>query len=154
MRITMSTTRIVLAISAALMLTIGTADADFVGLNLGTHPGNTPFSNNFLNSSNSIGVVDDLDAEPAQKPSMVLILEHPISALPNIRYQGYALDSSDNSSTNPGVNFNGGALNAGNVSTSSFDLNHDDIVLYYQLLNNWVDLDMGVDLKRFDGCVF
>ena len=24
-------------------------------------------------------------------------------------------------------------------------------MLYYQLLNNWIDLDMGVDLKRFDG---
>jgi len=140
-----------MATSALLLLSIGTAGAEFVGLNLGTRPGNTPFANNFLNSSNSLDVVDDLDVERTQQPSMVLILEHPISALPNIRYQGYNLNSSDSSSTDPGVNFNGGALNAGNVSSSSFDLNHDDIVLYYQLLNNWVDLDMGVDLKRFDG---
>lgn len=139
-----------MAVSATLLLAIGTAAADFVGLNLGTRPDNTPFANNFLNSSSS-DVADDLDAERAQQPSMVLILEHPIAALPNIKYQGYNLDSSDSSSTDPGVNFNGGALNAGNVGNSSFNLNHDDIVLYYQLLNNWIDLDMGVDLKRFDG---
>lgn len=149
----MSITGTVMATSAILLLAIGTAGADFVGLNLGARPGNTPFSNNFHGSSSSIDLVDDLDLERAQLPSMVLILEHPITALPNIRYQGYHLDSSDNSSTDPGVNFNGGALNAGNATVSSFDLNHDNIVLYYQLLNNWIDLDMGVDLKRFDGRV-
>jgi outer membrane protein len=45
---------------------------------------------------------------------------------------------------------NSAAIN-GKTTTNSFDLNNQDIVLYYQLLNNWVDLDMGVDLKRFDG---
>jgi outer membrane protein len=142
-----------MATSALLLLVIGTAGADFVGLNLGVRPGNTPFSNNFHSSAGSIDLIDDLDVELPQRPSMVLILEHPITALPNIRYQGYNLDSSDSSSTDPGVNFNGGALNASSISASSFDLNHDDIVLYYQLLNNWIDLDMGVDLKRFDGRV-
>jgi outer membrane protein len=147
----MSFTRIVMATSAAALLIIGTADAEFVGLNLGVQPASTPFANKFYSSSNSIDVVDDLDVERAQQPSMVLILEHPIAVLPNIRYQGYNLDSTDSSTTDPGVNFNGGALNSGNLSASSFDLNHDNIVLYYQLLNNWIDLDMGVDLKRFDG---
>ena len=33
--------------------------------------------------------VDDLDVEDSAQSSMVLILEHPIAVLPNIRYQGY-----------------------------------------------------------------
>ena len=84
---------------------------------------------------------------------MMLILEHPITALPNIRYQGYNLDSTDRSSLNADGNFNGGALSASNGSAPSFDLAHDDLVLYYKLLNNRINLDMGVDLKRFDGRV-
>lgn len=147
----MSITRNVLATSALLLLAIGTADAEFIGLNLRASSANQPFANNIYSGTSSIDLVDDLDVDRAPQPSMVLILEHPIAVLPNIRYQGYNLDSTDSSYTDPGVKFNGGALGAGNESATSFDLNHDDIVLYYQLLNNWIDLDMGVDLKRFDG---
>lgn len=142
----MSTSTRLFAISACLGLTIGTAEADFVGLNIGpshlqpalsnpAHPGN----------SDSIDLVDDLDVENPEQSSMMLILEHPISALPNIRYQGYELDSSST--------FNSGSKSGGVSSStgSSFELSQDDIVLYYQLLDSKVDLDFGVDLKRFDG---
>ena len=137
--------------SACLWLTIGTAEADFVGLNIGVH---TSQSANTFNhsSSSSIDLVDDLDVDNSVQSSMVLILEHPISAFPNIRYQGYNLDSSESSGVSSETSYNGGATSAGKTTTS-FDLNHEDIVLYYQLLNNWIDLDMGVDLKRFDGQV-
>ncbi len=84
---------------------------------------------------------------------MVLILEHPISVLPNIRYQGYNLFSPESSEVSLDANSNGSATIAGKTTATSFDLDHEDIVLYYQLLNNWIDLDMGVDLKRFDGHV-
>jgi outer membrane protein len=141
----MSKTRIVFALSACLWLTIGTAKADFVGLNIGPHTGQLA---NTLNRS--IDLVDDLDVDNPAQSSMLLILEHPIALLPNVRYQGYSLDSTDSSrvsseSSNAAIN--------GKTTANSFDLNNQDIVLYYQLLNNWVDLDMGVDLKRFDGQV-
>ena len=74
-------------------------------------------------------------------------------ALPNLRYQSYNLDSSDNTTINPRLNFSGSQSATVNNTGSSYDLAHDDIVLYYQLLNKWIDLDMGVDLKRFDGQV-
>jgi outer membrane protein len=74
---------------------------------------------------------------------MTFILEHPISALPNIKYQGSQLDSD--------LSVSGAALDSSNQGSPTFDLEHDDIVLYYQLLDNWVDLDLGVDVKRVDG---
>jgi len=147
----MSITRIVSAISACILLAIGTAEAEFIGLNIGANPGAATHSGAFSNTSSSIDLVDDLDAEDSAQSSMVLILEHPIAVLPNVRYQGYNLDSSDSSGLNSDISLNGGTLNAASNGNSAFDLDHEDIVLYYQLLNNWVDLDMGVDLKRFDG---
>ena len=138
--------------SACLWLTIGTAEADFVGLNIGVHTNQSAHTFN-RNSASSIDLVDDLNVNNPAQTSMVLILEHPISVLPNIRYQGYNLYSSESSGVNLEAKNNGNAAIAGKTTTTSFDLNHEDIVLYYQLLNNWVDLDMGVDLKRFDGQV-
>ncbi len=81
---------------------------------------------------------------------MVLILEHPIgtSRISDIRvttltHRTIPREPRDRRDNNGGTQ---GTL-------TSFDLDHEDIVLYYQLLNNWIDLDMGVDLKRFDGQV-
>ena len=147
----MSTTRTVTAISACMLLAIGTAEAEFVGLNIGANPATAAYPDAFSNSSSSIDLVDDLDADSSAQSSMVLILEHPIAVLPNVRYRGYNLDSSDNSGLNSDIGLNGGMLEAAGNGNSAFDLDHEDIVLYYQLLNNWIDLDMGVDLKRFDG---
>jgi outer membrane protein len=77
-----------------------------------------------------------------------LILEHPIPILPNIIFQGFELESSG-SVNGANLTFEGEAF-TGTV-TSTFDLSHNDIVLYYELLDNWVSLDLGLDLKRFDG---
>jgi outer membrane protein len=137
---------------ACLWLTIGTAEAEFVGLNIGVHTSQSANTFNRYYSASSIDLVDDLDVNNPAQTSMVLILEHPISVLPNIRYQGYNLYSSERSDVNMEANNSGSEAIAGKTTTT-FDLNHEDIVLYYQLLNNWIDLDMGVDLKRFDGQV-
>ena len=143
----------VFAISACIWLANGTARADFVGLNIGSSQWAPAPYTSFNNSdSNSFDVVDDLDLENPEQSSMALILEHPITALPNFRYQGYELDSSDYSSFPSDFRLNGEPLNSGNGITSSIDLTQDDIVLYYQLpSSNRMNLDLGVDLKRFDG---
>jgi outer membrane protein len=145
----MSFTRTVFALSACYWLMIGTAEADFIGLNIDGYSAQ-PFQS--YNSS-SIDLVDDLDVDNPAQTSMVLILEHPITVLPNIRYQSYNMGSSNNRSTNPDFSFNQGSPGFGSDSNASYDLASNDLVLYYQLLSNWMDLDMGVDLKRLDGQV-
>ena len=130
----------------------GTAQAEFVGLNIGASHWAPAISGSFNSSDDSsIDLVDDLDVDNPSQTSMVLILEHPIDALPNVRYQGLNLDSSGRSTLNSDLEFNGETFNSGNQVTSTFDLNQDDIVLYYELLDTRLNLDVGVDLKRIDG---
>lgn len=138
---------------ALLWLVSGVVHAEFIGLDISKSHWAPAVSGKLNSNNNSIDLVDDLGVTDASEPSMVLILEHPISGLPNLRYQGYNLGSSG--STRPGsdISFNGETFASGNQVTSTFDLSHDDIVLYYQLLDNWVNLDLGLDLKRFDGAV-
>jgi outer membrane protein len=121
------------------MLMTGTVEAEFVGLNIGVSRSASTTPNSF----DSIDLIDDLDVDNPQHSSMTIILEHPITALPNIRYQGSQLVSD--------ISINGEVFNFGNRNSSTFDLSQDDIVLYYQLLDNWVNLDLGVDVKRLDG---
>lgn len=134
----------VCSISALMWLTTGTANAEFVGLNLGASHWRAATSSSFeSNDTDSIDLIDDLDVDHPEQSSMTFILEHPITALPNIRYQGSQLDSNKS--------LQGETFSSEGQTSSGFDLSHDDIVLYYQLLDNWVDLDLGVDVKRLDG---
>ena len=135
----------VFAMSACLGLTAGTAQAEFIGLNIGNGLQPPPQQNYSVGSA--IELVDDLDRESPTQSSMVLILEHPISALPNIRYQGLPLElpGSGNSSASR-------YSDSTNIETSAnYELSQDDIVLYYQLPASQFNLDLGVDLKRFAG---
>jgi outer membrane protein len=148
----MNSTRSVYVLPILYWLAIGTAQAEFVGLNIGASHWTPSISGSFnTGNDSSIDLVDDLSIDNPSESSMVLILEHPIPVLPNIRYQGFNLDTSGSATLESDINFNGQTFSSGNQVTSTFDLSHDDIVLYYQLLDNWVNLDMGLDFKRFDG---
>ena len=131
----------------------GLVKADFVGINIGAEHWTPTLSGSF-NSKNGGSAIDlngDLGISEKSQTSLVLTVEHPIPALPNIRYQGYSLGSTATSTPSNDLTFDGETFPSGDQLRSNFNLSYDDIVLYYQLLNNWINLDMGVDLKRFDG---
>ncbi len=141
-------------LTACLGLPLAPAKAEFIGLNIGASQWAPAVTGSF-NSGNdgSIELVDDLDVDDPSQTSMVLILEHPIRVLPNVKYQGFDLDSSGTSTLSTNIDFNGETFTSGNEVTSNLDLSHDDIVFYYQLAAKRFDLNLGVDLKRFDGQV-
>lgn len=137
--------------STCIWLTIGTAEAEFIGLNIGGEP--APALNGGYNNfeTDSIELVDDLELDDPEQSSMVLILEHPIKALPNIKYRDRDLDSSNRVTLDADISLNGQTFSSGEKITSTYDLSQNDIVLYYQLLKSRVNLDLGVDLKKFNG---
>ncbi len=138
--------------SALLGLTFGTAEAEFIGLNIGPGSLSPGLKNTYGNpEARSIDLVDDLELENPEQSSMVLILEHPIRVLPNIRYQGYDLDTSNRLTIESDFSLNGQTFNTGNEITSTYALSQNDVVFYYQLPGKHLNLDLGVDLKSFNG---
>ncbi len=142
----------ILAIAALALQFSTPIHADFVGLNIGVSYWSPSLSGDFSSAGESdIDLSDDLDIDDPSQSSLVLSLEHPIPILPNIRYQSIELDSDGSSALSGNITFEGETYTAGETVRSTFDLSHDDIVLYYEVLDNWVNLDIGVDLKKFDG---
>jgi outer membrane protein len=41
-------------------------------------------------------------------------------------------------------------VNAGDIETN-LDLSHYGAVFYYEILDNWVSIDLGLDVRKFDG---
>jgi outer membrane protein len=147
----MKTTRIILLLSTLLFLCVTSVRADFIGFKIGASYWEPDISGSFIGddpADTPIDLVGDLGLDDIESSNLVLTLEHPIPLLPNIRYQNIDLDASG---FNSDANFTyQGQLYTGAV-TSTFDLSHDDIVLYYEILDNWINLDIGLDVKIFDG---
>ena len=136
--------------SLLVLATLNPVRADFVGLNIGANHW-TPDVTGSFNSNNdpSIDLKNNLGYKDKTSTSLSLSFEHPVPFIPNIKYSGYDLNAS--SVKNTSVTFKGTSY-TGNIN-STLDLSHKDIVLYYELLDNWVNLDLGLDLKKFNGKV-
>jgi len=144
----MSPTRIVLPLIIGLT-GFHAANADFVGLNIGAYAWSPDISGTVQTGSDSkIRLQNDLGYNDESSNGLSISLEHPVPALPNVRYQTIDLSSSSRT-TSSGIQFNGTTY-TGTIN-STLDLSHQEIVLYYEMLDNWINIDLGLDLKMFDG---
>ena len=150
----MKSTRFKLAFIALISMQTTLVSADFVGFNIGINHWSPELTGNFNSGNNAtIDLKNDLGVNDPSQTSLILILEHPIPLLPNIKYQNIDLETSGSKTLNRNIQFNGQSFSSGSQITSTFDLSHDDIKLYYEVLDNWINLDLGLDLKRFNGRV-
>lgn len=142
----------ILAIPAVTLIFSIPAHADFVGFKIGAEYWGPSLSGTFSSTGETdIDLSDDLGVDDPSPSSLVLTLEHPVPVLPNIRYRGIELDSKGNKPLTRDIVFDGQTYSAGETVSTNFDLTHDDVVLYYELMDNWVSLDFGLDVKVFDG---
>jgi outer membrane protein len=150
----MKTTRIILLLSTLLLLCVSSVRADFVGFKIGASYWAPELTGSFIGDGafdTTINLVDDLALEDPTPTNLVLTLEHPIPLLPNIRFQSIELDSTGSNAISPLDPLIFNSVSYSGTVTSTFDLSHNDIVLYYEILDNWINLDIGLDIKIFDG---
>ncbi|MGK0498387.1 MAG: outer membrane protein [Oceanicoccus sp.] len=134
------------------MLSAGGLKADTVGFQVGANIWQQSFSGKVLadsNSTNTIDIEDDLAYDDEQASNFYVALEHPIPLLPNIRLAQTEIDVSEASTFNRNIDFDGEIYNVNEEITSSSDLSHTDVTLYYELLDNWISLDVGITARIF-----
>lgn len=80
-----------------------------------------------------------------------IAIEHPVPFFPNIKIQQNNITSKQNSVIEN--NFSIGNINypSGSNVATDFDLSYTDAALYYELLDNWLTLDLGVTLRKYSG---
>jgi outer membrane protein len=76
-----------------------------------------------------------------------ITIEHPIPLIPDFRFQYTKMALSGSKNTT--VTFGGNTFTGQVISDGSLD--QLDATMYYQLLDNWVNLDLGINIKRIDG---
>ncbi len=101
--------------------------------------------------SDSIDMNDDLGYDDETGKSFYVALEHPVPILPNIRLQSTDLDISEKGTLTKPYTFDGKVYTVGEEVQSTTDLSHIDGTFYYEILDNWVNLDVGLTVRMFDG---
>lgn len=100
-----------------------------------------------------IDFVDDLGLEDDSGSVIYAALEHPIPFLPNIKIQQTKVEIDGDNTLARQIEFGGETFNVSENVVSEADLSHEDITLYYEVLDNWVSLDLGLTVRFFDGFV-
>jgi len=106
------------------------------------------------NRGDVVDIEDDLNWESENDILLKAYLEHPFLLLPNIMV-GYSKFSHSGVGTAT-KNFVWGGITLFSLSDrveSSIDLDIYELGLYYEILDNWLNLDVGLNLKYFDGFV-
>lgn len=92
---------------------------------------------------------NDLRLSEEQEGYVYFIVEHPVPIIPNFKYVSTKLTSSGAGA----VNFTFDGITYNTPVNTKVDLNQDDFILYYEVLDNVISLDIGLNAKKIDGQV-
>lgn len=139
---------VLLSLSAVFALS---ASADTFGFEMGAAAWAAKNSGNieYKSAGNDIGLSKDLGYDDLNTNFIWASFEHPIPLIPNIKIQHTKIEDSSSKVSN--VTFDNKNF-SGNVS-SNLQLNQTDFIAYYELLDNWLNLDVGINGKFIDASV-
>ena len=128
------------SISGLALLTT-TAQADMLGVYGSVDYWNLQGEYNETPEGTSLRSANSLDLDDKGQAQVSLAFEHPVPLIPNgkIRYTGIDVDTEEQ-------NLTGDAL-------YNIDLDSTDFILYYEILDNIVSVDVGVAAKQLEGDV-
>jgi outer membrane protein len=136
-------------LSTALLASFATADF------LGVEAGITAFSNNIdgnfkykgdlINTKDTIGI-----DETNSNIGIWVSFEHPAPLIPNVKIKHVDLEYSGNKSLTNNTTFANKSFNANETIQSNIELTQTDFIAYYEILDNYVNLDLGLNLKLID----
>ena len=135
-----------MALATAMSVTTMSVHADIIGGSVEASYWYAGLGGDATVGSDSVDMEDDLDFDNDSFFELSAAVEHPIPFLPNVRLKYSDLDQTEDGTLDN--NYDG--ANAGPVETN-LDLSHTGLVLYYEILDNWISADFGLDLRKFDG---
>jgi outer membrane protein len=122
------------------------AHADFIGGTVEASYWYGGISGDATAGTTTVDFEDHLNFEEDSFFEFAASFEHPVPLIPNVKLRYTAIDQ--NEEGNILGAFDG--IAAGNVETT-LNLSHLDVIAYYEILDNWVSVDIGFDIKAFDG---
>lgn len=139
--------KLMVVATGAVLLASHQVHADVVGLGANVSYWDSGLSGQAATGGDLVDLENDLNLDSDSNANSTLYLEHPIPVLPNVRvnYTQIQLDGTGQVS----VDFDG--ISAGANVQSELDIQQLDLTLYYEVLDNWVNLDLGLTARDLSG---
>ena len=119
-------------------------NADALGLYVGGGVWDHDASGTFGVLGESINVESDLNFSGENDTYFYAAFEHFVPLVPNIRIEAASMGHSGSAAS---VVFNGVTLSG----DSAISLDTADAIIYYRILDNWVNFDLGINVRKLDG---
>ena len=100
--------------------------------------------------ADNIDVNDELGYRDDALVSIYAIFEHPAPLIPNARVTGTRIDSDANGTLSRNLSWGNVDFTIDEDVTSAVQLDQVDLALYWRLLDNTLNLDVGLDIRYLD----
>lgn len=105
--------------------------------------------------SGDIGVdnfdVDEFSLGEDNVTFLQVALEHPVPLIPNIMLSHSSMQTDGMAVLENDITFGDETFGEDTEVSADIDLTHTDATFYYEILDNWVNLDLGVTARIYDG---
>jgi len=141
--------KLITAVALVLIAPAATADT-FLGIYGEISRWNADYSGNV----GEPGIdVKSLGFDDQKANRFALTLEHGVPVLPNVKLVYTDITNSQNEVIDATFTLDGTTFTIGTEVATRFDLSHTDLILYYEVLDNVVELDLGLTVRNFNGYV-
>lgn len=137
----------ILVVGGTLALAASWANADVVGVGATVSYWDSDVSGDAATNGDVVDLENDLDLSSDDNANVSLYFEHPVPLLPNVRVNFTSLDMDGRGDLS--VNYDN--ISAGTTVESELELDQLDLTLYYEVLDNWVNLDLGLTARDMSG---
>lgn len=139
-------------IAGAALLTAFAAPAyaDAVGIRVGAYRWSPDFGGTVESGGERIDINRDLGIDDDDANTFFVAIEHPIPVLPNLMLKRTELDTSATQRLSRTFTFDDQIYVASDIVHTDIDLTHTDATFYYELLDNWAELDLGLTVRYFE----
>lgn len=143
--------KILIASATATLLCTSTLSADTLGAEVGYAAWNTKLTGNIKKGTDSLDFENDLGYGNSETNGFLwAYIDHPIPILPNLKVQKTFFSNDATGNIQNATSFDGTNLTTG-ASSTKLTFDQIDVIPYWRILDNWVNLDIGLNFKLIDG---
>jgi len=126
-------------------------NADFLGAQIGYSAWNAKTTGDIRKGGDSISLENDLGLVSQTNGFYYASFDHPLPFIPNIKLQQTNYSTNGNSTISKNLTFAGTTYNINDTLKTDLTLNQTDLTMYYRILDNWINIDLGLTIKNVDG---
>jgi len=140
--------KLMVAVAGSLALAAPLANADVVGLGASVNYWDSELSGDAGTNGDVVDLENTLNLDSDTNANASVYFEHPVPVLPNVKLNYTLIEQSGRGELGLSDFDN---VPAGVPVQSELDLEQLDLTLYYEILDNWVNLDLGLTARDVDG---